>query len=155
MEENSSDQAPPVDLSSSIRKKVVDRVTLGAEESERADAWINQLREASKGFLDLTKSDLVNLLVRSHARVLTAKEVKAIRAANYDPIRHLNWITPRLKDALAKGDMDQVTRLQSEIRSIELSVISTATDSSRSPDPPRTKSKRTKKPDATDAVEHL
>jgi hypothetical protein len=111
----------------SVQKKpAVDRVTLGANESERVQAWINQLGEASKGFLELTKSDLINFLVRGHTKELAAKEIKVIRADNYDPIRHLNWITPRLKEALAKSDMAQVAILQDEIRSIELSVVSKA-----------------------------
>jgi hypothetical protein len=136
------DSHPP----ESVQKKpVVDRVTLGANESERVQAWINQLGEASKGFLELTKSDLINFLVRGHTLELTPKEIKIIRADNYDPVRHLNWITPRLKEALAKSDMAQVVILQDEIRSIELTVTSKATSQSPANGVPTEKSPRKKR----------
>jgi hypothetical protein len=105
----------------------IERVKLGKIESTKVAAWLKQLDEASKGFLQLSKSDLVNFLIRERREELSTKEITLIRANHYDPIRHLNWITPRLKDALGAGDADQIARLQDEIRSIELSVISKAT----------------------------
>lgn len=158
MEEESSVDGLPVNPLKSAPKKAIDRVTLGAEESERTEVWISQLRDTSKGFLDLNKSDVINFLVRAHPTALTAKEIKLIRAANYDPIRHLNWITPRLKEALAKSDMAQVGVFQSEIRGIELSVISKAKESSGQSDSSQsldTKRKRRKKSQLAETEEPL
>lgn len=128
MEDSSSDineQAPrKAEPSTKNPVKAVERVTLGRVEAERISSWIEQLGSASKGFLDLTKSDLVNFLIREHAQELSLKEIKGIRLNHYDPIRHINWIMPRLKEALAKNDSVQVAILQQEIKSIELSVTS-------------------------------
>ncbi len=95
--------------------------------------------------MDLTKSDLVNFLIREHAPELAAKEIKSVRSLHYDPVRHLNWITPRLKEAFAKSDMAQVAILQDEIRSIEISVISRAANQTTFDDIKAEKSPRKKR----------
>jgi hypothetical protein len=131
--------------------RVVERATLGKEEAEKVAAWLRQLEESSKGFLMLSRSEVVNFIVREHKPELSAREMQQIRSQHYDPIRHLNWITPRLKDALQKNDMAAVAALQDEIRGIELSVVSRAKEVSNvlaggdvvpSPKPRRRKSKR-------------
>ncbi len=124
IDSNPEQAASPSEQKVEKSPRVIDRITLGVVESERVIGWLNQLGEGSAGFLDLTKSDVVNFLIREHKIDLTLKEIKSIRSAHYDPIRHINWITPRLKEALAKSDMVQVAILQSEIKSIELSLIS-------------------------------
>ncbi len=99
-----------------------DRVTLTKPESERLGGWLGKIKSTSNGFLALTKSDLVNFLIRAHKLELSPREIAQIRSAHYDPIRHMNWITQELKRALSKSDMDAVTSLQSEIKGIELMV---------------------------------
>ncbi len=124
-----------------------ERVKLGRAESTKIAVWLKQLDEFSKGFLQLTKSDLVNFLIRERKDELTTKEIVQIRTNHYDPIRHLNWITPRLKDVLNSGDADQIARLQDEIRSIELSVIRRVTAKNGNPVAPNeVKQKRSRRP---------
>src|ERR1700692_4432743 len=106
--------------------KAVDRVALGKEEAEKVSAWLKQLEESSSGFLQLSRSDVVNFLISEHKTELSSREMQQVRTRHYDPIRHLNWITPRLKEALQNDDLVTVNALQNEIRSIELSVISKA-----------------------------
>lgn len=108
------------------RVKIIDRVTLGSAESVLVQGWVTQLKESTSGYLDIAKSDVVNFLIRQHAASFSGKEIKSIRNAHYDPVRHLSWIMPRLKEALAKGDSAQVTALQREIRGIELSIVGNA-----------------------------
>lgn len=107
-------------------KSQVDRVTLNKDESEKINTWLRQIKESSKGFLDLTRSDLVNYLIKAHLDVLTAKEIKKIRLAHYSLIKHLNWITPQLKKALEDNNHELVFSLQSELRSLEMGVIKNA-----------------------------
>lgn len=104
-----------------------DRATLGGPESAKLDRWLKQITEASKGFLTLSKSDLVNFLIREHRDDLLPKELVRIRSDNYDPVRHINWIMPQLKKALSENDISRISDLQSELRGIELSIISKAT----------------------------
>lgn len=99
------------------------KVSIGSSEFERLKAWLAQLEESSKGFLSLGKADLINFLIREHKAELSQKEIQKIKRHHYDPIRHLNWITPKLKEALSSNDNVRVHEIQEEIRGIELSVI--------------------------------
>lgn len=111
-------------------KSQVDRVTLNKNESEKINTWLRQIKESSKGFLDLTRSDLVNYLIKAHIDLLTIKEIKKIRLAHYSLIKHLNWITPQLKKALEDNNHELVFQLQRELRSLEMGVIKNAESSS-------------------------
>jgi hypothetical protein len=122
-------QERPMEITESEKEpksptKTVERVTLGKEEVEKVAAWLKQLEASSSGFLTLSRSDVVNFLIRDRKPELSPKEIQQIRVQHYDPISHLNWITPRLKEAIKKGDTDAVGSIQNEIRRIELSVIS-------------------------------
>lgn len=110
---------------------VIDRLSVGKLESEKLGDWLTQVQKTSKGFLTLTKSDLMNFLIRDHKLEFTSKELSQIRADHYDPIRHINWITQELKTALAKNDLAMVAVLQNEIKGIELSVKSGVSDFSQ------------------------
>ena len=107
-------------------KTQIDRVTLNKYESDKVNNWLRQIKESSKGFLDLTRSDLVNFLIKSHCEELPPKEIKKIRLAHYSLIKHLNWITPQLKKALDENNSDLVSALQVELRSLELGVTKSA-----------------------------
>lgn len=138
-------------------RKGPDRVTLGAMEGAKVEAWLKQIHDRSK-FLTLNKSDVVNFFIREHREELSAKEIVQIRADHYDAIRHINWITAELKTALGKGDMAAVAMLQEEIKGIELSVVAhvdgvgaVGGGSDLTPSKPR--KKRTKKSELTDGVE--
>ncbi len=101
----------------------IERVSLGKEESDILNKWLMQIKGSTKGFLDLTKSDLVNFLIKSHSEDLSAKEIKKIRLSHYSLIKHLNWITPQLKKAFEENNLEQVRSLQLELRSLELGII--------------------------------
>lgn len=104
----------------------IERVTLGPEEADKVAALLRQVEETSKGFLQLSRSDVVNFLVREHRPELSTRELQQIRHHHYDPVRHLNWLTPRLKDAIQKNDVATVQALQAELRNIELTVVAQA-----------------------------
>lgn len=106
-------------------EKPADRITLGKSESEKVIAWIQQINSSSKGFLSLSKSDVVNFIIRSFKDIFTAKEIQCLRADNYDPIKHLSWIAPQIKRALADKNFERVSELQEELRGVELSAIET------------------------------
>ncbi len=100
----------------------IERAVIGKAESEKLNGWLAQLTDGPKRFIAVTKSDLINFLIRTHRTDLTAKEVSQIRSFNYNPVRHMNWIAQELKDALINSDMTRVAALQNEIKGIELSV---------------------------------
>jgi len=132
--ENTNQDLPSTKVSTSDQKvkTQIDRVTLNKDESEKLNRWLVQIKESSKGFLDLTRSDLVNYLIQSHDDALSTKEIKRIRQANYSLIKHLNWITPQLKKALEDNNQELVFTLQAELRGLELGVIKNAESKIRS-----------------------
>ena len=107
-------------------KTQIDRVTLNKDESDKVNNWLKQIKESSKGFLDLTRSDLVNFLIKSHCDELPLKEIKKVRLAHYSLIKHLNWITPQLKKALDENNHKLVFALQAELQGLEIGVIKSA-----------------------------
>jgi len=115
------------------KAKPPERVTLGQEEGQRVECWLSQVNQFSKGYLSLSKSDIVNFLVRQHKDELSSKELAQIRTYHYDPVRHITWITPQIKQALHNGDMARVLELQEELRKVELSVVKS--DSRKPKDP--------------------
>jgi len=101
------------------KKAAIERVTIGPQESLRLDQWISQVEE-EKGFLSISKSDLVNFLIRERSLRLSPKELNQLKAYHYDPLKHMNWIAKELKEALRTNDTEAVARLQKEIKGIEI-----------------------------------
>lgn len=114
-------KAPDGEAPKSIKN--ADRITLADNESHKVSAWLSQINLVSRGFLSLSKSDIVNFILREHKSELTPKEIQRIRNDNYDPMKHLNLIAPQIKRALAENDLERVAELQQELRGVELSVI--------------------------------
>ncbi len=115
-------------------KNQIDSVTLNKNESDKINNWLGQIKESSRGFLDLNRSDLVNYLIKNHNAELTAKEINNIRLAHYSLIKHLNWITPQLKKALDEKNTDLVVTLQAELRGLEIGGIKNAESKNNSPE---------------------
>ena len=102
------------------KTKTGDRVALDRAEAERLSKWLSQISESTNGFLILSRSDLVNFLIRSHQDELTQKEIAQVSAQHYDPLRYIAWIAPQIKGALESGDFERVAKLQDELRNVKL-----------------------------------
>jgi hypothetical protein len=100
-----------------------DRVTLNAAETAKVDRWLKQVHEASRGFLDLSRSEMVNFIVKEHREEFVPAELKRVRSDHYDPIRHMQWIMPQIKEAWSRADHARVAELQEELRGVELSAV--------------------------------
>ncbi len=100
--------------------KPIDRVTLGPDESQRLDRWLKQVNESSRGFLSLTKSDVVNFLIRNRKDEFHSKELTQIRSDHFEPGRHVSWLAHEIKAALARDDHSRVEELQLELQSVSL-----------------------------------
>jgi hypothetical protein len=132
------------------KKPALDRVTLGASEALKIDMWLAQLKEATKGYLVLSRSDAVNFLVRKQADEFSSREAAQIRAEHYDPIRYITWITPQIKEALSSGDVARVAALQEELRRVELSFVKSTLASIAGPGE-KAQARRTKNKQKTDS----
>jgi len=101
-------------------KSTIERVTLGKDEADKISLWLNQIKSESSGFLEVSKSDLVNFLIRNHGDQLKAKEIRLIRTHKYDLVKHLNWLTPLLKKAIEDNDQERILALHSELKALEI-----------------------------------
>lgn len=106
-----------------IKGPTVERVRLGAVEAAKVASWMKQIEKGTSGFLQLSRSEILNFLIRNKSEQLSGKEINQIRSDHYDPVRHISWIMPQIKLALESGDLKRVAALQSEIRKIELSNV--------------------------------
>lgn len=100
--------------------KNVDRVTLGPSEAKTIDQWIKQIDDNTRGFLTLSRSDVVNFIIRDHLAELSSRELTRLRSDHYDPIKHIQWITPQIRAALQASDQERVVQLQAELRQVVL-----------------------------------
>lgn len=113
------------DKSDLKKKSLVDKIILHPDGTVKINNWLKQISDSTKGFLDLTKSDLINYLIRTAKDELTAKEIKNIRLAHYSLVKHLIWITPQLDNAIKENNLELTKSLQQELRGLELSLIKT------------------------------
>jgi hypothetical protein len=100
-----------------------ERFSLSEGALAKLDGWSAMARDASRGFLSLSRSDLMSFLIGEHRDELSPSELKRLKTLHYDPIRYIQWITPQIKDALAQGNADRVAELQGELRGVELSIL--------------------------------
>ena len=118
--ESVDESSAAVTAGKSSTGKAIDRVTLGPDESGRLDLWLKQVNESSRGFLSLTKSDVVNFLIRNRKDAFDPKELTQIRGDHYEPGRHVTWLAHEIKAALACDDLPRVEELQTELQSVSL-----------------------------------
>lgn len=79
------------------RSKHPDRVTVSAEALTRLGTWAAEVGERLKG-TQITKSDLVNFLILSHALNLSEKELSELSAAHFNEVRFAEWALRQLKE---------------------------------------------------------
>ncbi len=87
-----------------------DRVWVDAETLNRLSGWIAEASERLQG-VTITRSDLVNYLVMSHADALSATEMKEVEARYFDPLKHGLWAMGELKAALARGEKTTLSEI--------------------------------------------
>lgn len=118
-----SEQTSSENVTDSVTDKnkvPVERVALGKDEAEKINSWLNQIKSETSGFLEVSKSDLVNFLIRNHGDQLKAKEIKLIRTHKYDLVKHLNWLTPLLKKAIEDNNQERIIALHTELKALEI-----------------------------------
>lgn len=80
-----------------------DRLTVSPKALERLNGWVADLEGQLKG-INLTRNQLVQWLILSHADSLSAQELKQIEAEFFDELKFAEWAVRELKAAQARGE---------------------------------------------------
>ena len=80
-----------------------ERVTISQEAGGRLDSWISELHTSING-IKLSKSDLVDWLIKSHSETLMPREVSSIKDRFFDDVAFAEWALHTLKEAKSRGD---------------------------------------------------
>ncbi len=79
-----------------------DRVSLSPESLNRLSILILEAEGHLKGSR-LTKSDLVNFLIKSHSASLSERELEELERDHFDEVRFAAWALRQIKEARAQG----------------------------------------------------
>jgi hypothetical protein len=84
--------------------KSVERVTIDECLKDKLDRFRDQANQALNGIAQVTKSDVVNLIIELHDPLLSELELQSLKAKHFDEVRFAKWMAERLKAARAAGE---------------------------------------------------
>lgn len=91
-------------VKSKKENKVLERVTIRNDLKDKLSLLCTQANEALQGVATVTKSDITNLILRSHSGVLNKSEIEALKTEHFDELRFANWLAVRIRDAREAGE---------------------------------------------------
>lgn len=97
--------------------KPIERVTVCDTLKEKLCKLVEQANAAMQGMADISKSDIVNLLLDEHGDVLTAAQIKKLKATHIDQVKYAYWIAEKLKLARDSGQVLSIQDLISKSQS--------------------------------------
>lgn len=84
--------------------KVLERVTISENLKEKLSSLCNQANESLQGIATVTKSDIVNLILKNHSEILSKNEIEDLKAEHFDELRFANWLASKIRDARENGE---------------------------------------------------
>ncbi len=83
--------------------KALERVTIEDELKEKLNSLTLAANESLQGISEVSKSDVVNLILKLHADSLSKIETDELRKTHFDVFKCLAWLQTQAKDAKQKG----------------------------------------------------
>ncbi len=84
--------------------KVLERVTISENLKVKLSLLCSQANEALQGFVNVTKSDIINLILSTHSGILSKSEIETLKAEHFDELRFANWLAAKIRDARESGE---------------------------------------------------
>lgn len=84
-------------------KAPVERIILDEAEGKKVQLWATALNERFDGSIRLTKSDVVNFIIRERSDVFAEAEIAKIESEFYSELRWLSWATTKVRAAKKEG----------------------------------------------------
>ena len=97
------------------RYSTPERVSLVKATASILDGWLNQLSPRLQG-VKVTRSDLVNWLLKRHPSLLTEKELASLEQELFDPVKALEAAVAEAKKKVTLGeDIDLAALLNDKV----------------------------------------
>lgn len=92
-----------VENKKSKKYKPLERVTIEDDLKDKLSSLTAMANESLQGITEVSKSDLINLILRLHAGSLSKLETDELRKIHFDVFKCLSWLQTKAKDAKEKG----------------------------------------------------
>lgn len=76
-----------------------DRVCLTEPQAKKIDGWLDQIESRFKGYIKITRSDLVNYALSAMDEILNDVDLEALNVAHYDQVKFMQWALQQVKAA--------------------------------------------------------
>jgi hypothetical protein len=86
------------------KPKAVERISISETMKEKLKSLTNQANESLEGITVLTKSDVINYLLKDHSGEFSNKELQDIRLIHFNELKFSQWMTSQLKTAQVRGE---------------------------------------------------
>jgi hypothetical protein len=86
------------------KPKAVERISISETMKEKLKSLTNQANESLEGITVLTKSDVINYILKDHSGEFSNKELQDIRLIHFNELKFSQWMTTQLKTAQARGE---------------------------------------------------
>ena len=83
--------------------KALERVTIEDDLKDKLNSLTLAANESLQGIAEVSKSDVVNLILKLHADALSKTETDELRKTHFDVFKCLAWLQAQAKDAKDKG----------------------------------------------------
>lgn len=83
--------------------KALERVTIEDDLKDKLNSLTLAANESLQGIAEVSKSDVVNLILKLHADALSKTETDELRKTHFDVFKCLAWLQTQAKDAKDKG----------------------------------------------------
>lgn len=100
---NNQDESPVKDKKDRKNYKALERVTIEEGLKEKLNLLTAAANEALQGIAEVSKSDVINLILKLHEEGLSKIEIDDLRKTHFDVFKCLSWMQNQAKDAREKG----------------------------------------------------
>ena len=99
-------------------KKLIERITIDESLTYKLQNLTQLANESLQGMTTISKSDVINLILKLHEESLSKNEIEELRKAHFDIFKCLTWLQNQAKEAKENGS--QVTLHELLSKSSEL-----------------------------------
>ena len=84
--------------------KPIERVTINENLKEKLVKLADQANASLQGIANITKSDIINLILENCDDALSSTEIEQLKAAHIDQVKFGMWLASEMRSAKKAGD---------------------------------------------------